>query len=228
MPQEPAQPTMEYLDVGPSGSPLGPASGPPPTPAGRRRSWVPWVVGLGLVMVVLIGIGLIVVDWAGRSLEMRALVTNVEVSESAMGDVQAAVQEMAVHFDPSTPLTEAEQQAVNDRLSEIAATGLEEVKQGGDLVAAVRVLPWHGDILRAQDAYLAHNQAWQAYLTAAIDDPAQFGQPQDLVNQTFEDARQPMVDAVPTPALFDLIERVETIFAPPPADPGSGGPTQQA
>ena len=78
----------------------------------------------------------------------------------------------------------------------------------------------------AQDAYLAHNRAWQEYLARAAQDPAQFGVDDTEVNDTFEAAEAPVRAALPPYALFDLVTRVDVIFAPPPVE--SGGPTQQA
>ncbi len=220
-PPEPLPPTMEYLDAGPAGG----AAVPGPPAARRRRSWVPVVVGLVTFVVVLVAAGLVVADWAERNLEMRALVTNVEASEGAMTDLQAALSDMAVHVDPNTPLTDAEQAAVDERLKQIAADAVAAVARGGDQVAAVPVLPWHEDVLAAQRAYLAHNQAWQHYLSAAAKDPSEFARPQDAVNETFAAAERPMRDAVPPGALFELKQRIDVIFAPPPAQ---GGPTQEA
>ena len=45
------------------------------------------------------------------------------------------------------------------------------------------------------------------------------------MNKTFEDAQAPIRAALPVPALFDLLDRVDVVFAPPPAV--TGGPTQQ-
>jgi hypothetical protein len=224
-PQEPTAPTMEYIDAGPPGDPVRPYPyGPAALP--KRRAWVPVVVGLVAFLVVLVGVGMVVGDWAERNVEMRALVSNIEQSESAMADVQNAIQAMSVHFDPNTPLTAEESAAVNEKLQQIAADGVVGISAGGALVESTTALPWHKDILAARDAYVAHNKAWQAYLTAAAKDASEFAKPQDNVNSTFKAAEQPIRDAVPRPALFSLPERVDAIFAPPPEV--SGGPTQQA
>ncbi len=178
---------------------------------------MPIVVGLVTFVVVLVGAVLVLADWVERNLEMRALVTNIEMSEAAMADVQEAIADMAVHFDPNTPLTEEEQAAVDDELKGIASQGADGVGRAGGLVAAVPVLPWHADILAAQEAYLAHNQAWQDYLTAAAADPTEFAKPQDAVNETFAAAEQPMRTAVPPLTLFELKRRVDVILRRPPS-----------
>ena len=99
-----------------------------------------------------------------------------------------------------------------------------DIAAAGDDVAAVRWLAWHQDIRQAQDAYLAHNQAWQDYLTRAIEDPAEFARPQDAVNSTFEEAEPAVREALPPAALYRLKARVAQIFAPPPSE----GDGQQA
>lgn len=221
-PQQPLAPTMEYIDAG---GPVASSAAVPPA-SRKSRTWVPIVAGLVAFFVVLIGAGLVAADWVERNVEMRALVTNVEASEAAMTDVQAAVAAMAVHFDPNTPLTDAERAAVDEELKAIAADGAAAIAAAGGNVAAVTVLPWHRGIIEARDAYVAHNKAWQDYLTAASQDPAEFAKTQDNVNATFAAAEQPMRDAVPVPPLFDLKERIDVIFAPPPVQ--DGGPTQEA
>jgi hypothetical protein len=91
----------------------------------------------------------------------------------------------------------------------------------------VRILPWHASIREARDAYLDHNRAWQTYLTAATDDPAEFVTPQPEVNQTFADAEPVLRAAVPVPALFDLAARVDAVFADLADEPATEGDRQQ-
>jgi hypothetical protein len=89
----------------------------------------------------------------------------------------------------------------------------------------VRWLAWHREVGDAQAAYLTHNRAWQAYLGRASTDPAEFGKEQKDVNTTFEGAEKPIRDALPLPALFDLLARIDAVFAPPPSPDGQ---TQEA
>lgn len=207
---------MEYLDT----APLSTVEPP------RRRRWVPFVIGGIAFVLVLVGVGLVVGDWAARSVEMKALVTQIEVSEHAMEETQAGVKAAVDEFRSQDPNDDANRTTLDDALMAAAAAGLEGVTNGGQKVAAVRVLPWHTGIKQAQDAYLAHNKAWQDYLAQAAKDPGAFGTEQEQVNSTFADAEQPIRGAVPSPDLFRLKARVDTIFAPPPAD--SSGPSQQA
>lgn len=209
---------MEYLDAGPVGVGRGAES--------KRRRWMPVVVGAVAFLVVVVALGAVVGDWGARNAEMRRLVSRIEASEQAMGDVQDAVRDAFIPYGGAGDLSEADRTAIDLRLREIAAAGRDSIAAAGDDVAAVRWLAWHHEIGAAQEAYLEHNRAWRDYLTAAADDPTEFATSQDEVNSTFAAAEEPLRAAVPRPALFSLDDRVDVIFAPPPAV--NGGPTQEA
>jgi hypothetical protein len=207
---------LEYLGAG----------RPVTTGPRRRRRWPPVVAGVVTFVLVVIGGGLVVVDWVDRSLEMRQLVTMIDLSEKAMGDTQADITAAIDDFRSKPTPTPEDQAALETALKAAAAKGLEGVTHGGNMVASVRVLPWHSAIAAAQQAYLAHNRAWQEYLAKAAKDAAELGKKQDAVNATFEAAEQPMRAAIPRPDAFGLAERVDVIYAP---DPGpDSGPGQQA
>lgn len=208
---------LEYIDAG--GAPVAPA----PVPARPARRWLPLVAGGLAFLVVLVGLGLVVGDWAARNIEMRALVTRIEASEAAMGELQTNVQDIFAQYQGSTPLSDEDRAALDADLRAAAAAGRDAVAKAGDGVASVRWLAWHRDVSDAQEAYLAHNRAWQAYLGKAAENASEFGRPQDAVNETFMDAEDPVRSAVPAPALFDLPQRLDVIFAPP----DSGTPGQE-
>ena len=192
----------------PAATPAGAAALPAARAGSPVRRWLP--LGLGLLAFLLVlGAGLLVtVDWGVRNAEMRRLVTAVESSEAAMSDAQAAVADAYDAFDASDG---GEQAKLELDSTLTAAAGP---------IAAVRILPWHGDIAEARDAYLAHNRAWQDYLARATDDPAEFDREQVQVNDTFTAVEPLMRDALPEPPLFGLQERIDRIFAPPPASSG--------
>ena len=211
------------VDNGPmsdSGIPIAPA------PARRPRRWVPYAAGALAFLVTLVVLGGIVGDWAARNYEMRTLVTRIEASEATMGDLQANVEEILARYQGQGELTDENRAALDAELAAAAAEGRDAIGAAGDGVAGVRWLAWHRDVSQAQEAYLAHNRAWRNYLDQAAKDPAEFAAPQDAVNQTFEAAEAPIRAALPVPALFDLLSRIDSVFAPPPAV--DGGPTQQA
>lgn len=220
-----------------AGAPAAVTDGPPDVsaasasagtvPRHRVSPRLPVLIGLITFAVSLVllsavaAIGLTVGDRLVRDVEMRVLVSRIEASEKQMGEVQAQ-EARAVESYRSGALTEEQ---LDDQLVEIARRGAENVAAAGRQVAAADWLRWHTDVQAAQLAYLAHNRAWVAHLDRAAQDPTEFAQPQDAINDTFEQARQPLLDAVPSWDPLEVRPRVEKIFADGTADPsGSGGP----
>jgi hypothetical protein len=206
---------IEYIDAG------GAVAGPQAPATRRPRRWLPVVAGVVTFVVVLVGLGMVIGDVMARNIEMRSLITRVEASESAMGTLQENVRTILAEYEGRTPLSDEDQAALDEELKAAAAAGRDAIAAAGDDVAAVRWFAWHRNIGAAQDAYLAHNRAWQDYLARAAEDPAEFGRPQDDVNSTFDAAQNPFRSALPALALFDLRDRIDVIFAPPPAEDGS-------
>lgn len=192
----------------------------------KLSRWLPPVLGFVVFLITVLGLGLIAADWTSRNLEMRALVSAVEDSEDAMKWTDDQVQSTIKQYGSNGKLNTADKKKAWDALSEAAYAGEFAISAAGDEVAGVTVLPWHIDILNAQAAYLAHNQAWQAYMKAATDDPTQLFKTQPDINATFEAAQPLMEKAVPIPALFELKDRVAAIFAPAPEETPNG-PTQE-
>ncbi len=181
----------------------------------KRNSWIPLVAG-ALAFVLTLGIGGAVgTDWLARNIEMDRLVTAIEASEAAMGEVKNQVAAVFDQLDASdlegTP-TDARTAAAVAELAGIVVDGADSIGAAGRAIAAVNVLPWHTKIKAAQEAYLLHNYAWQAYMHSAAEDPIALTVNQPLVNQSFEDAQEPLESVVPELALFNLQTRVDNIF----------------
>ena len=206
---------IEYIDVG------GVVSEPQAATPRRPRKWLPVIAGVVTFLLVLVTVGTLVGDAFARSVEMRSLVARVEASESAMGALQDDVREIFAEYEGSEALSDEDRAALDERLKAAAVKGRDAIAAAGQDVEALRWLAWHREIGAAQDAYLAHNRAWQDYLDRAAQDPAEFGRPQDDVNTTFEGAEGDFRSALPSLDLFDLADRVDAIFAPPPAEDGS-------
>jgi len=183
-------------------------------PARRRTpAWVAVLAG-ALAFLLILGAGVAVVgDWFARNAQMAALVTAIEGSEDVMMQVQERTDAVFAEYAAITKPTTQDKLDLNDALAAVAADGAGEIARAGDRVAAVSVLPWETTIVEARDAYLAHNQAWQDYMEAAAVHPIEFTQDQPAVNETFLAAEPAVRAAVPDPALFDLVPRVDLIFA---------------
>ena len=196
------------------------------TPERRRRSWAGPLVGL-LTLLVVVGLGLLVLgDWLAKNMEATRLITRIEASEAAMIAFQSDVEVALAAAGDLTAASPEQVDAFNSALQDIAKKDLPAIAEAGDAVAATPILPIprHGELADARDAYLAHNQAWQDYLTVLAEDPTVFAQTQEEINSTFLAAEDMVRDGIPDIALFDLEDRVDVIFAPAPVEPG--GPTQ--
>lgn len=186
----------------------------------QPRRWLPPLLGLATFLVVLVALGGVAGDLVARNVEMQSLISSIEQSESAMGDLQAEVQQISSRYESQVPLDDAQRGELDAALMQAAAGGRDAIAAAGAKVEAVRWLAWHRDVQAAQEAYLAHNRAWQQYLDRASRDPAEFARQQDKVNSTFGQAEIDIRAALPLIPLFDLADRIDVIFAPAPAGPG--------
>jgi hypothetical protein len=194
---------------------------------GRDRSrpelpaWLLWAVGAGALVLLAAMNAVVAGELTTRSLEADRLVRAVEASESAMKGTQEEFDSVLSAYDSSS-LTDEDRERLRGELASVAARGEQAIATAGEGVADVRILPWHGALLDAQEAYLAHNRAWVDYMAAAAADPAEWFRPQPVVNASFAEAKLPLVDAVP---LFDplgTLERIELIYVTGSGDSGGG------
>lgn len=203
-------------EVVPSGAPAAPSA---------RKSWLGFALGL-VAFVVVLAVALAVMgDWLARNAAATRLVDRIEASEATMIAFQADVDAAIASVGDLSAATPEQADAFNAELQAIAADNLPAVEAAGAAVTQTPIPSWHTQLSEARDAYADHNLAWQEYLTALAEDPAVFAEPQERINDTFLLAEDVLRPALPSPALFDLQERLEVIFAPPPVD--TSGPTQQ-
>ena len=192
------------------------AQPPVPPPAARRR-WLPVVAGaVAFLITLVVGLAL-TADWALRTSEMRALISGIYESESVMEAFQDASIDAVEQHSSDAP---QDRSKLNDELTALAEVARDELVLEGTAIAELPVLPWHVSIREARDAYLAHNEAWQEYTARVIEDPAELLRDQPLVNSTFEDAQQPLLDAIPQPDLLELELDVWVIYMPPESQSG--------
>ena len=180
------------------------------------RRWIPYVAGVVTFLLTLVVGGVAGTNWWASNIEMDRLVVAIEESEAAMADVLQRVDIVFDKIDGEVPPTgedlDAETIAAVAELANISVDGEAAISEAGRNIANLVILPWHTAILEAREAYLLHNYAWQAYMQSAQEDPVAFTVTQPLVNQTFTDAQEPLEQAIPDPALFDLLKRVQQIF----------------
>ncbi len=202
----------------------------PVAPSTNKHGWLPYVIGAATCVLVLASVGLVAGDWFLRNAEMRVLVVAIENSESTMSETQDSVSAVFDTYGGLDNPVPADREKLVTELADVAGYAQLSIAGAGEQVAAVPVMPWHTSILTAQDAYLTHNQAWQRYMEAAAKDPIEFTSPQADVNDTFKAVEPALTEAIPQPALFDLVNRVAQIFVDGYPDPEAttNGPTQDA
>ena len=184
-------------------------------------AWGAWTIGIVALALMTIANLAVAAELALRSVEADNLVAAVEQSETAMKTTQAEFDEVLSAYDTEN-LTDAEREQLRAELSDVAERGGTAIADAGGFVAGIQILPWHTQVLDAQEAYLAHNQAWVDYMAAAAEDPAEWFRPQPEVNDTFAQAKDPLVEAVP---LFDplgTLSRIELIYVTGSGDSGDG------
>ncbi|MGA1215825.1 MAG: hypothetical protein ACO31X_09670, partial [Candidatus Nanopelagicales bacterium] len=184
-------------------------------------SWLVWTVGVAALVLITAANAVVAGELASRSVEGANLVTAVENSENAMKATQTAFDEVLSAYDTET-LTDAEREQLRAELSRVAADGEASIALAGDQVGLVVILPWHSELLAAQEAYLAHNRAWVDYMAAAAEDPAEWFRPQPDVNTTFAEAKRPLVEAIPLWDPLRLLPRIEFIYVTGSEGSGDG------
>jgi hypothetical protein len=186
----------------------------PPAPLGAKLLF--WG-GVGLMVLASLAM---VGDWAARNYEMTRLLAAIEASEAQMSAAQDEIN--SVEFSPSPSAEELAR--ARDELSAAAAAGRDGVRAAGEQVGLVSFLPWHGDMVSAQGAYLAHNGAWVDYLSAGADDPQTMFDGEDAIEPTWRHAEFQVREAVPPlpwPGISGRVDRIFTDQEPEGQDPGS-------
>jgi hypothetical protein len=190
-------------------------------PVSARPWFGPLVAGAAFVVTLLAFAPIaLVTDIALRQAEMEQLVTRVEASESQMVAVQEEIGAITDEYESLSDPNDEDRAELVGQLADAAAYGQEAIAEAGAVVASDTYLPWHTAILRAQQDYLAHNQAWQDYLEAAAVDPGELTMPQEDIDSTFVEAEESMRAALPPLASDDLRQRLELIFAEPEGEGG--------
>ena len=180
-----------------------------------------WAIGVAALVLITAANLFVAAELALRSAESFTLVTAVEQSEAAMKATQAEFDEVLAAYDTGN-LTDEERQQLRAELSDVAERGGAAIADAGVAVADVAAMPWHSQVFAAQEAYLAHNQAWVDYMAAAAEDPAEWFRPQPAVNDTFALAKDPLVAAVPLLDPLSTLERIELIYVTGSGDSGDG------
>ena len=188
---------------------------------GGMPTWLVWTIGAAALVLITVANLAVAAELTVRSIEADGLVRAVEQSETAMKTTQADFDDVLSAYD-TDDLTDEERERLRAELSQVAERGESSISLAGDQVGLVEILPWHSELLTAQEAYLAHNRAWVEYMAAAAEDPAEWFRPQPDVNTTFADAKLPLVEAIPLLDPLRLLPRIEFIYVTGSGDSGDG------
>lgn len=188
---------------------------------GGLPAWLVWTAGIAALVLLTAANMVVGGELALRSVEADNLVRAVEQSETAMKTTQADFDEVLSAYDTDN-LTDEEREQLRSELADVAAQGEVAIAFAGEGVAEVQILPWHAQLLDAREAYLAHNRAWVDYMAAAEEEPAEWFRPQPAVNETFADAKLPLVRSVPLFDPLSTLSRIELIYVTGSGDSGDG------
>ncbi len=209
------------MDPAPLGTPtlVDPLQPAPPPVASAKRHRLQVIAGLLLsaaVLAAFIAIG----EWAARVDEMDALVDEISQSELAMTTTMAGVGRILgpQGVESGTPTQES-----LDQLTSAAERGRDAIATAGQQVEAVPIQPWHHDQLAAQEAYIAHNDAWQDFLTRAAQDPSLWYSADDGIESTWDEMTPLLQAAIPTPSVLGIDDRVEAIVKDGGGEGGNNG-----
>ena len=180
-------------------------------PVRGAPAWLVWVAGAVALAAITIANVVVLAELTTRSVEAENLVRAVEQSENAMKSTQQDFDEVLSAYDAQN-LTDEDREKLRGELADVAARGEVAIAEAGTGVADVQIMPWHSALLRAQESYLAHNQAWVDYMAAAAKDPGEWFRPQAAVDETFDAAKLPLVEAVPLLDPLGTLSRIETIY----------------
>ncbi|MEY3733917.1 MAG: hypothetical protein RL347_1276 [Actinomycetota bacterium] len=183
--------------------------------------WLVWTIGLAALVMITAANLVVAGELTVRSIEADQLVRAVEQSETAMKTTQADFADVMAEYDTEN-LTDEEREQLRAELADVAERGGASIAAAGAGVSEVQILPWHSQLLQAQEAYLAHNRAWVDYMAAAAEDPAEWFRPQPAVNETFADAKLPLVEAVPLLDPLRTLPRIELIYVTGSEGAGDG------
>lgn len=208
----PHPPTLEYAP--PNSPQVVLVDEQPPVPS--RRPWILALVVGGLILLLL---GALVGNWGLQNAALSSLLTKVQVSEDAMGEVQQEVitliEESRAELGPlasNEALIEQLQKDGNGaKIERASARGADQVETAGRVIAEQTYPFWLGDVLNVQSVYLEHNDAWVDYLERASDDYTVWLAKDARIEPTWIAAKAAIRGAVPLlpwPGVTDQVDNI--------------------
>ena len=203
-PAQPAADSSAYPPLPQSGQYPGSVETPQPAASGSPL-WAQLVFWLSVGLIALASLALMA-DWTARNIEMVRMLNAIEASENQMKVAQDAILSQVPDDPRDADIADDKQ------LKAAAAAGRDEVAAAGEAARGLSFLPWHSELIAAQGAYLAHNQAWVDYLAAGAADPRTMFDNQDDIEPTWREAEVLVEAAVPLLPWPRINYRVNEIF----------------
>jgi hypothetical protein len=173
-PVSPDVPSSSLRDLLNSPVPAPPPVVTAPSRVRRPRRWA--VVGVvALVVAAVGGFAGLRADQYRRQQEMRSMLELIEESESTMHEWMANMEPVYAEAERACSTSQEACDALGaDELywervrnaAREAARSLETIAGQFSASKGLRIMAWHGDVIRARDSYLDHNAAWVRYLEA--------------------------------------------------------------
>ncbi|MCB0917356.1 MAG: hypothetical protein KDC39_02170 [Actinobacteria bacterium] len=191
-----------------------------------KRPWIIITVIGAVVVLLLCGL---VANWALQNASLSSLLSKVQVSEDAMGDVQDEVvrliEESRAELGPLASNEQLVAQLKRDgngtRIERASSQGADRVETAGRVIAEQTFPFWLGDVLNVQSVYLDHNRAWVDYLERASGDYTVWLSKDAMIEPTWVAAKAAIRGAVPLLAWPGVTDQVNNIVEDD--EPGGGG-----
>jgi len=163
----------------------------------------------GLFLVI----GLVLADWWQANREMDHLLDAVFASELALGTGAANVTRSINTGFSDAYQSQSQRQAAFGEVATKCGVAAADAQDAGAQASEVFLLPWHRSLGKAQDAYLAHNAAWEHKFSACADDAQRYGDGSTSaqISATFRTAHRAFTNALPPGDESDR-SRIEAIF----------------
>lgn len=201
----------------PTTSPPAPATGDPVV---RREHVAGKAIGISAGVLVLLGalaVGGYVADQWKTAQELDALITQIEVAESAQREF-ISIEVAAFEKGQDADYTDASIVVVVQTIASGARDTAIKLNVAQHDLEALSYLPWHAPVQRLRDDYTDHVDAWLVRLldfaeASTIDDLASSGESTDIgIASTWEIVGNSADRAAPTMFAGDLPARLKAIF----------------
>ncbi len=187
-----------------------PDSGPHPQPGQPKKRGRGWTITIiALFSAAAIWLAIAVGEWAAQTAEADALVDQIERSEAAM---MTAMSTVSAATGGSGSFNGGLSDEAAAELKAAAVRADEEITAASDTIKAASIQPWHGTVITARDAYLAHTAAWQDFLAGAAQEPSAWFIDDQAIESTWRAFKPTLAAVVPTPAVMSLDTRVQQIL----------------